>query len=652
MADSKSMETVLNESRRFPPPPEFSLKSRLGSPELYAELYRESIDNPDAFWSKIAAELHWFRPWDSVLDQTDAPFFRWFKGGQTNIAYNCLDRHLLTVNRNKAAIIWEGEPGDQRVLTYHDLWRDVSRFADALKRLGIKKGDKVAIYLPMIPELAISMLACARLGAVHTVIFAGFSAEAIRDRINDCKAKLVITADGSWRRGNVLPLKNIVDQAVAGCDCVTDVIVVRRSNWMSYPCHIREGRDHWYHRLIENGSLRCPAEPLDSEDMLFLLYTSGTTGKPKGIIHTTAGYMVYAYLTMKYIFDIKPEDVHWCTADIGWVTGHSYTIYGPLLNGATCLMYEGSPDWPERDRFWELIERYGVTILYTAPTAIRTFMKWGDEWPKKHDLASLRLLGTVGEPINPEAWIWYHQIIGGGRCPIVDTWWQTETGGIMISPLPGMTVTKPGSATIPFFGIQPAILDESGREVEAGLLAIKKPWPGMLRGIYGDPERYKTTYWSKWPGYYFPGDGARKDADGYYWILGRVDDVVNVAGHRIGTAELESVFIEHKAVAEAAVIGVNHHLKGQGLVAFVTPRETAKADQNLESALKDIISRKIGKFAVPERIIFSTDLPKTRSGKIMRRLLRDIAEGGVLGNVTTLADPSVIDALKAKYEED
>ncbi len=652
MADSKSMDTVLNESRQFPPPKEFSLKSNLSSKDIYAELYHESINDPEAFWSKIAAELHWFRSWDSVLDSSDAPFYKWFKGGQTNIAYNCLDRHLSSVIRNKAAIIWEGEPGDQRVFTYYDLWRDVNRFADALKRLGINKGDKVAIYLPMIPELAVSMLACARIGAVHTVIFAGFSAEAIRDRVTDCQAKLVITADGSWRRGNVLPLKNIVDQAVAGCDCVTDVIIVRRSNWMSYPCHIREGRDHWYHRLLENASLRSPAEPIESEDMLFLLYTSGTTGKPKGIIHTTGGYMVYAYLTMKYVFDIKPEDVHWCTADIGWVTGHSYTIYGPLLNGSTCLMYEGSPDWPERDRFWELIERYGVTIFYTAPTAIRTFMKWGDELPKKRDLSSLRLLGTVGEPINPEAWIWYHQIIGGGRCPIVDTWWQTETGGIMISPLPGITPTKPGSATIPFFGIDPAILDEGGREVAAGLLAIKKPWPGMLRGIYGDPERYKSIYWSKWPGYYFPGDGARRDADGYYWILGRVDDVVNVAGHRIGTAELESVFIEHKAVAEAAVIGVNHHIKGQGLVAFVTPRESAKADQNLATALKDMISRKIGKFAVPERIIFSTDLPKTRSGKIMRRLLRDIAEGGVLGNVTTLADPGVIDALKAKYEED
>lgn len=652
MSEQKSMETVLIETRQFPPSPKFTAGSHIKDQEEYRRLYRESIENPERFWGKIAAELKWFVSWDKVLDSSNAPFFKWFSGGKTNIAFNCLDRHLDSVTRNKAALIWEGEPGDQRVLTYFDLWREVNRFADALKSLGIKRGDRVAIYLPMIPELAISMLACARIGAIHTVIFAGFSADAIRDRINDCQAKLVITADGSWRRGNVLPLKNIVDQAIAGCPSITDVIVVRRSSWMSYPCHIREGRDHWYHRLVDRASLHCPAEEMESEDMLFLLYTSGTTGKPKGIIHTTGGYMVYTYLTMKYIFDIKPEDLYWCTADIGWVTGHSYVVYGPLLNGATCLLYEGSPDWPERDRFWELIERYGVTIFYTAPTAIRTFIKWGDDLPQKHDLSSLRLLGTVGEPINPEAWIWYHNIIGGGRCPIVDTWWQTETGGIMISPLPGITTTKPGSATIPFFGIEPAVLDENGHESEAGLLAIKKPWPGMLRGIYGDPDRYISTYWSKWPGYYFPGDGARRDKDGYYWILGRVDDVVNVAGHRIGTAELESVFVEHPAVAEAAVIGVNHHVKGQGLVAFVTAREMVKADQNLEANLKDLISRKIGKFAVPERIIFSTDLPKTRSGKIMRRLLRDIAEGGVLGNITTLADPGVLDSLRAKYEED
>jgi acetyl-CoA synthetase len=584
--------------------------------------------------------------------ESDAPFFKWFEGGKTNIAYNCIDRHLNSPVRNKAAILWEGEPGDQRVLTYNDLAREVNKLANAFKNLGITKGDRVAIYLPMIPELVISMLACARLGAVHSVIFAGFSSESIRDRILDCQARLVITADGAWRRGNILPLKNIVDEAVENVDCVKDVIIVRRSESSTFPCHVKEGRDHWYHRIVDNVSAKCPAEEVDSEDILFLLYTSGTTGKPKGIIHTTGGYMVYAYLTMKYVFDIKPEDVFWCTADIGWVTGHSYIVYGPLANGATCLMYEGTPDWPDRGRFWSMVEKYGVNIFYTAPTAIRTFMKWGPDWPGKYDLSSLRLLGTVGEPINPEAWIWYNEVIGQGNSPIVDTWWQTETGGIMITPLPGCTVTKPGSATFPFFGIDADILTESGEQTNAGLLAIKKPWPGMLRGIYGDAERYKETYWSKWDGFYFPGDGAKRDEDGYFWILGRVDDVVNVSGHRIGTAELESVFVEHESVSESAVIGMKHEIKGEALVAFVSLRETAQADDNLQNELANWVSKKIGKFAVPERIIFSADLPKTRSGKIMRRLLRDIADGTAMGNITTLADPSVIEALKAKYEED
>jgi len=651
MDNTINLETILNENRRFEPSEEFRGKSHIGSIDEYEKMYRESINDPEKFWGKVAEELHWFSKWNKVVDSSNAPFYKWFSGGKTNIAYNCLDRHLDTPVRNKAALIWEGEPGDKRVLTYWDLSRQVNVFANALKNLGVKKGDRIAIYLPMIPELAIAMLACARLGAIHSVIFAGFSAESIRDRVMDCQASMVITADGGWRRGNVMPLKNIVDEAITSCDSVKDVVVVRRSESGTLPCHIKEGRDHWYHRLVDGVSADCPPEEVDSEDMLFLLYTSGTTGSPKGIIHTTGGYMVYTYLTMKYIFDIRPEDVFWCTADIGWVTGHSYIVYGPLANGATCLMYEGSPDWPDKGRFWSMIENYGVNVFYTAPTAIRTFMKWGAQWAEKYNLKSLRLLGTVGEPINPEAWIWYHQNIGGGNCPIVDTWWQTETGGIMITPLPGCIPTKPGSATLPFFGIDPDILTEDGKQTNAGLLAVKKPWPGMLRGIYGDPDRYKNTYWSKWPGFYFPGDGAKRDEDGYYWILGRVDDVVNVSGHRIGTAELESVFVEHKAVSETAVIGISHNIKGQALVAFVTLREGNKADKKLEAELNDWVAKKIGKFATPEKIIFSADLPKTRSGKIMRRLLRDIADGSVLGNVTTLADPNVLESLKEKYDE-
>ncbi|SYZ73436.1 acetyl-CoA synthetase [Candidatus Zixiibacteriota bacterium] len=652
MPEDQKLETILEEVRRFAPSDEFRRRSYIKSFQEYFDLYRKSIENPEAFWADAAKELHWFKKWDRVLNADNPPFYKWFESGRTNISYNCLDRHLSTSLRNKAALIWEGESGDRRVLTYWDLAREVNKFANVMKQLGIQKGDRVAIYLPMIPELAISLLACARIGAVHTVIFAGFSADSIRDRILDCEAKLVITSDGSWRRGNVLPLKNIIDEAVDGLACVKDVIVIKRSENMNFPCHIREGRDHWYHRLMDSASMQCPVEEMDSEDMLFLLYTSGTTGKPKGIIHTTGGYMVYTYLTTKLVFDMRPEDVFWCTADIGWVTGHSYVVYGPLANGATCLLYEGSPDWPNKGRFWELVERYGVTIFYTAPTAIRTFMRWGSNWPEKYDLSSLRLLGTVGEPINPEAWVWYHENIGNKRCPIVDTWWQTETGGIMISPLPGCTVTKPGSVTNPFFGIDATILSDDGKEVDAGYLAIRKPWPGMLRGIYGDPERYKQTYWSKWKGIYFPGDGARCDEDGYFWILGRVDDVVNISGHRIGTAELESVFVEHPAVSESAVIGVSHQIKGQGLVAFISLREGFGTDNGMSKELSDWVAKKIGKFVVPEKIIFSGDLPKTRSGKIMRRLLRDIAEGRALGNVTTLADPNIVESLKAKYEED
>jgi acetyl-CoA synthetase len=650
--DPRQLDTVLKETRRFKPSEAFRRQAHIRSEAEYRRLHRESIRSPERFWGRVAKELHWFKPWTKVLDERKAPFYRWFVGGKTNIAYNCLDRHLGSATRHKAAIVWEGEPGDRRVLTYGDLARDVAVCANAMKKLGLKKGDRVAIYLPMIPELAVAMLACARIGAVHTVIFAGFSAESIRDRVQDSQAKLVITGDGGWRRGKVLPLKDTVDDAVEQCPTVEHVIVVRRGASDPFPCRMKSGRDHWYHELIQDVSASCKAEKMDSEDMLFLLYTSGTTGKPKGIIHTTGGYMVYTYLTTRYVFDLKPEDMFWCTADIGWVTGHSYIVYGPLQNGATCLMYEGAPDWPDRGRFWRLIEHYGVTIFYTAPTAIRAFMKWGDEWPAKSDLSTLRLLGTVGEPINPEAWMWYQKVIGYKQCPIVDTWWQTETGGIMITPLPGVTETKPGSATLPFFGVDPTVLTEEGQEVDAGYLAIRRPWPGMLRGIYGDPDRYRKTYWSKWPGVYFAGDGARRDKDGYFWIVGRVDDVVNVAGHRIGTAELESIFVEHAGVAESAVIGVAHELKGQALVAFVSLRDGTAGTEQLNQELKDWVAKKIGKFAIPDRIIFAGDLPKTRSGKIMRRLLRDVAEGRTLGNVTTLADAGVVEKLKTQYEED
>ncbi len=618
----------------------------------YQAEFERSMKDPEGYWAEVASELVWYRRWDTVLDESNKPFFEWFVGGKTNIAANCIDRHLAGPERNKAALIWEGEPGESRTLTYFDLYRETNRFANALKNLGISKGDRVAIYLPMIPELAIAVLACARIGAVHTVIFAGFSANAIRDRVEDCQARLVITADGGWRRGQALALKAIVDEAVEACPSVMDVVLVRRDTGSHFPCRFVEGRDHWYHRMVADQSIHCPPEEMDAEDLLFLLYTSGTTGKPKGIIHTVGGYMVYAYQTFKYIFDHKATDVYWCTADVGWITGHSYILYGPLQNAATVLMYEGAPNWPDNGRFWQIVEKYGVSVLYTAPTAIRAFMKWGDHWPEKYDLSSLRLLGTVGEPINPEAWMWYHRVIGGEKCPIVDTWWQTETGGILLSPMPGATPTPPGSATLPFFGIDAEVLDEAGEPAKAGILAIRKPWPGILRGIYGEPQRFVDTYWSRWGGkYYFPGDGARRDAAGNFWILGRVDDVVNVAGHRIGTAELESVFVAHDAVAESAVIGVPHEIKGQGLMAFVTLREGVEATEAIEEELFQLIAKEIGKFARPERIIFSADLPKTRSGKIMRRLLRDIAEGRALGNVTTLADPEVVERLKNQYHE-
>ena len=650
--DNSSMESVSHEHRKFAPSTEFVDAAHISGDSAYRTLYEKSVQDPEAFWAEAAAELHWFKKWDTVLDDSDAPFFRWFDGSRTNLSYNCLDRHIDAGRGDKIAIHWEGEPGDSRDISYSQLHLEVCRLANALKSRGVQKGDRIAVYLPMIPELAIAVLACARIGAVHSVIFAGFSADSIRDRVLDSETRMVITADGGYRRGKMLELKKIVDEGVANCDCVKDVIVVKRGDDHPVACPMVDGRDSWYHDLVANVSDNCPAEEMEAEDLLFLLYTSGTTGKPKGIMHTTAGYQVFSYLTSKYIFDLKQDDVYWCTADVGWITGHTYIVYGIMQNGVTQVMYEGAPNHPDEGRFWEIIEKYKVSIFYTAPTAIRAFMKWGDDWVTGKDISSLRLLGTVGEPINPEAWIWYHKLIGAERCPIVDTWWQTETGGHMLSPMPGATATKPGCATVPFFGVEPAILADDGSEVEAGILAIKKPWPGMLRGIYGDPQRFKDTYWCKWGGkYYFPGDGARRDEDGYIWILGRVDDVVNVSGHRIGTAELESVFVEHKDVAESAVVGIPHEIKGQGLVAFVTVIDGRDQDDLLRKELVAMIDKGIGKFARPERVLFSSDLPKTRSGKIMRRILRDIAEGKELGNVTTLADPTVVEELQKQYLE-
>ena len=649
--NSESFESVSHENRSFEPPEAFASQARIGSQADYEAMYARSLAEPEAFWGEAAEELHWFKKWDSVLDSSEAPFYKWFDGGQTNISYNCLDRNLEAGLGDRVAIHWEGEPGDKRSLTFKELHAEVCRFANVLKKLGVEKGDRVAVYLPMIPELAISVLACARIGAVHSVIFGGFSADSIRDRVLDSDTRMVITADGGYRRGKILELKKIVDEGVANCACIQDVLVIERGGAQAIDCPMVEGRDHFYASLASEVSVECEAERMEAEDLLFLLYTSGTTGKPKGIMHTTGGYQVFSYLTSKYVFDLKGDDVYWCTADVGWITGHSYIVYGILQNGVTQVMYEGAPDFPDQGRFWEIVENYKVSIFYTAPTAIRAFMKWGDDWLAQKDLSSLRLLGTVGEPINPEAWMWYHERVGGERCPIVDTWWQTETGGHMLTPMPGATATKPGCATVPFFGIEPAILTDDGESVEAGILAIKQPWPGMLRGIYGDPQRFKDTYWCKWGGkYYFPGDGARRDADGYYWILGRVDDVVNVSGHRIGTAELESVFVEHRDVAESAVIGVPHEIKGQGLIAFVTVIDGRPFDAELRKELVTMIDKGIGKFARPERIVFSHDLPKTRSGKIMRRLLRDIAEGRELGNTTTLADPSIVENLQIQFE--
>jgi acetyl-CoA synthetase len=645
------IDALLNETRFFDPPADFKASALVRDEAVYEEAARD----PEKFWASFAKELDWIAPWTRVLDWK-APHAKWFVDGKINAAVNCVDRHVRTGRRNKAAIIWEGEPGDRRTLTYWDLYREVNQFANVLKSLGVTRGDRVALYLPLIPELAIAMLACVRIGAIHSVVFGGFSAESLRDRINDQQARLLVTADGGYRRGNVVQLKRVVDEALKDAPSIEKVIVVRRRTTpfdMEYD--FQEGRDLWYHELMHRASPECEPEAMDAEDMLYILYTSGTTGKPKGIVHTTGGYLVGTYATTKWVFDLKEDDVFWCTADIGWVTGHSYVVYGPLANGATVLMYEGAPDYPHRGRFWELIARHGVTIFYTAPTAIRAFMRWGTEWPERHDLSSLRLIGSVGEPINPEAWVWYHEHIGRERCPIVDTWWQTETGQIMITPLPGITRTKPGSATRPFPGISAEVLKNDGTAVKTGggLLALTKPWPAMLRGIYGDKDRYVKQYWNRWgPDVYFTGDGAKLDEDGYFWLLGRVDDVLNVAGHRLGTMEVESALVDHPKVAEAAVVGRTHEIKGQAVAAFVTVKEGTAAGTDLAEELREHVAKKIGPIAKPDDVIFAADLPKTRSGKIMRRLLRDIAEGRALGDVTTLADPAVVRMLKAKYEEE
>ena len=662
-----ALDSLLQEDRTFPPPPAFAAQANEGDAGVYA---RADAD-PEAYWAAWAERLDWSRRWDRVLEW-EPPYAKWFVGGKLNASHNCLDRHVQAGRGGKTALLWEGEPGDRRTFTYADLHREVGRAANALRRLGVKKGDRVAIYLPMVPEAAIAMLACSRIGAPHSVVFGGFSAESLRDRIRDAEARVLITADGGYRRGGVVALKRAADEAVeeeGGCPTIEHVVVVARGGSAGDvlgDAKMKEGRDVWWHDLVAGEDPECAAEEMDSEDLLYILYTSGTTGKPKGIMHTTGGYLTQCLATTNLVFDLKDDDVYWCTADVGWVTGHSYIVYGPLANGATVVMYEGAPDWPDRARFWKIVEEYRVTIFYTAPTAIRAFMKWGTEFPGRHDLSSLRLLGTVGEPINPEAWIWYHQTIGHERCPIVDTWWQTETGAIMITPLPGITSTVPGSATTPFPGIRAEILTLNGEVVPegGGFLAIRRPWPSMLRGIWGDPERFRTTYWTKWEGktvsagddaqpgesVYFPGDGAKRDSRGYYWVIGRIDDVLNVAGHRIGTMEVESALVDHPAVAEAAVVGKAHELKGQAVAAFVTLKEGQTPTEALKKELSDHVVRKIGAIARPDDILFAGDLPKTRSGKIMRRLLKDIAEGRALGDTTTLADPTVVSRLKTEYE--
>ncbi len=640
MAD-ETIEALLLEQRKFPPSEAFKAKSLV----IGTHLYDEASADYEAFWARQAEELvTWSQPWNTVCEW-ELPFSKWFIGGKLNVAYNCLDRHVLAGKGDKVAIHWEGEPGDTRTITYAELLAEVERFSNVLRALGVGRGDRINIYLPMIPEAVVAMLSCARIGAAHSVVFGGFSSQALADRINDASAKVLITADGGWRRGEVFPLKPQADEALASTPTIEHVVVVKRGG---NTVDMKSGRDHWYHDLMATADAKCPAEPMDAEQLLFLLYTSGTTGKPKGIMHTTGGYLTHVTYTHKYVFDLHPEtDVYWCTADVGWVTGHSYIVYGPLSNGATQVIYEGVPNFPGNDRLWSIIAKYGVTIFYTAPTAIRTFMKWGTQEPAKHDLSSLRVIGSVGEPINPEAWMWYHEHIGRGNCPIVDTWWQTETGGIMISPLPGATTTKPGSATFALPGVGAEVVDEAGNTVTkgGGYLTLTHPWPGMLRGIWGDPERYKETYWSRFPGRYFAGDGAKLDDDGYLWLLGRVDDVMNVSGHRISTTEVESALVSHPSVAEAAVVGANDATTGQAIIAYVTLRG---GEQVTETDLRNHVAKEIGAIAKPKTIYFTPDLPKTRSGKIMRRLLRDVAEGRNLGDTTTLADAGVVTELQSR----
>jgi len=669
----QTISTLLDETRSFPPSDEFKAKANFKD----RKIYQEAAKDPVKYWESWAAKLDWFVKWDKGLEW-DLPYAKWFLGGKINACYNCVDRHVNVGKGNRPAIVWEGEPGDVRTLTYKDLKLEVSRIANALKSLGVRKGDRICIYMPMVPELAMTMLACARIGAAHSVVFGGFSAESLYDRINDAEAKVVVTADGGWRRGNIIPLKKTVDDAIAmGCPSIEKVLVLERTggagndtNGHVTPDYPRgkwvTDRDVRWNELVPRQSTDCPCEPMDSEDLLYILYTSGSTGKPKGIVHTTGGYLTAVFATSNMVFDLKDEDIYWCTADCGWVTGHSYIVYGPLANAATVVMYEGAPDTPDKDRFWRIVERHKITILYTAPTAIRAFMKWGADYPKRCDLSTLRLLGSVGEPINPEAWIWYSENIGRGKCPVVDTWWQTETGAIMISPLPGITATKPGSATQPLPGVTAGVLNDEGVDLlpthlenvlsnkttaaVGGYLVLTKPWPSMLRGIYGDHQRYVETYWSRFPGRYFAGDGCKLDQHGYFWLLGRVDDIMLVAGHNISTMEVESALVDHPAVAEAAVIGKNHEMKGQAISAFVIIRAEYKQHEGLIDELKNHVAKKIGAIARPDDIIITADVPKTRSGKIMRRLLRDVAEGRALGDTTTLADPAVVNALKDKYE--
>jgi len=651
---SEAISSMMEENRVFPAPKEFAKNAAIKSMDEYKALYNESLKNPDKFWGKMAEQLEWYKKWDKyeVGDFKDKPDIRHFVGGKINVAVNCLDRHLKTARKNKAALIWQGEPdGDVRTYTYQQLHYEVCKFANVLKKIGIKKGDTVSIYLPMIPELAIAMLACARIGAIHGVVFGGFSAEALRDRIQDCKSKLLITADGYWRNGRQIKSKDGADTAVTACPTIKNVIIVKR---LGIEINIQAGRDFWWHELMSAADItaKCEPEQMDADEALFVLYTSGSTGKPKGVLHTQAGYLLHCYLSMKWIFDIKDEDIFWCTADVGWITGHSYIVYGPFAAGATSLMFESVPTYPAADRFWQIVEKFRVNIFYTAPTVIRALMREGEELPNKHDLSSLRLLGSVGEPINPEAWMWYYRVIGKNNCPIVDTWWQTETGGILITPLPGAMAIKPGSASLPFPGVDPIILNENGSLVgsnEGGWLCIKKPWPGMMRTIWGDPARFKETYFTKFPGYYCTGDGARQDKDGYYWLMGRIDDVIKVSGHRIGTAEVESSLVSHPKVAESAVVPMPHSLKGEGIYAYVTLKMGEKPSPELEAELKAHVRQKIGPIATPDVIQFADGLPKTRSGKIMRRILVKIAAGNTdnLGDISTLADPAVVQTLLA-----